>query len=107
MEFVWDTEKRFRQSTFYVRFVADTMSRNSSLFQSKCHRWNPSAIHPVSQPVPKHPRADANVQQRQKELKLDEGIAKIPEIDFNEEIVEYKKIIQTAQKQRLRKSRRP
>ena len=32
-----------------------------------------------------------------KELKLDEGIAKIPEIDFNEEIVEYKRIIQAAQ----------
>ena len=50
-----------------------------------------------SQPVPKHPRTDANVQQGQqgqKELKLDEGIAKIPEINFN---VEYKRIIQAAQ----------
>ena len=54
----------------------------------------------VSQPVPKHPRTDANVQQGsrgKKELKLEEGIAKIPEIDFNEEIVEYKRIIQAAQ----------
>ena len=54
----------------------------------------------VSQPVPRHPRTDANVQQGQqgpKELKLEEGIAKIPEIDFNEEIVEYKRIIQAAQ----------
>ena len=33
-------------------------------------------------------------QQGQKELKLGEGIAKIPEIDFNEEIVEYKRIMQ-------------
>ena len=41
------------------------------------------------------------------ELKLDEGITTIPKIDFDEEIVEYKKIIQTAQQQRLRKSRRP
>ena len=32
-----------------------------------------------------------------KELKREEGIAKIPEIDFNEEIVEYKRIIQAVQ----------
>ena len=50
-----------------------------------------------SHPVPKHPRTDGNVhqgQKGQKELKLDEGIAKIPEINFN---VEYKRIIQAAQ----------
>ena len=53
-----------------------------------------------SQPVP-------DVQQEQYELKLGEVIMTIPKIDFNEEIVECKKIIQTAQKQRPRKSRRP
>ena len=35
-----------------------------------------------------------------------EGITTIPKIDFDEDLVEYKKIIQTAQKQRIRKSRR-
>ena len=35
------------------------------------YRGKAAAIHPVSQPVSKHPRADANVQQVQKELKLD------------------------------------
>ena len=50
--------------------------------------------------------AEERVQQGQRELKLGEMIATIPEIDFDEEIVEYKKIIQTAQKQRLRKFRR-
>ena len=59
-----------------------------------------------SQPVPKHPRTDADVQ-GQYELKLDEVIKTIPKIDFNEETVEYKKIFRTSQKQRLRKSRRP
>ena len=43
-----------------------------------------------SQPVPKHPRTDADVQQGQYELNLDEGITTIPTIDFNEETVEYK-----------------
>ena len=60
-----------------------------------------------SQPVPKHSRTDADVQQVQYELKFDEVIKTIPIIDFNEETVQYKKIIHTAQKQRLRKSRRP
>ena len=52
-----------------------------------------------SQPVPKHPRTDADVQQGQYELKLGEVITTIPEIDFDEEIVEYKKIVQKAQEQ--------
>ena len=43
-----------------------------------------------SQPVPKHPRTDADVQQGQQELKLGEVITTIPTIDFNEETVEYK-----------------
>ena len=43
MEFVWDTGKRFWQSSFYVRFITDTLSRNSSPDESKCHRCNPSA----------------------------------------------------------------
>ena len=60
-----------------------------------------------SQPVPKYPRTDADVHQGQYELKLGEVITTITKIDFDEEIVEYKKIIQTAQEQRLRKSRRP
>ena len=30
-------------------------------------------------------------------MKLDEGFARIPDIDFNEEIVEYKRIIKAAQ----------
>ena len=51
-----------------------------------------------SQPVP-HPRTDADVQQGQYELKLGEVITTIPEIDFDEEIVEYKKIVQKAQEQ--------
>ena len=37
---------------------------------------------------------------------LAEAFTTIPKIDFDEEIVEYKKIIQTSQKQRFRKSRR-
>ena len=53
-----------------------------------------------SQPVP-------DVQHGQHELKFGEGITTIPKIDFNEEIVEYIKIIQIGQEQRLRKSRRP
>ena len=59
-----------------------------------------------SQPVPKHPRTGANVQQAQYELKLGEVIVTIPEIDFDEEIVGTQ-VIQTAQKQQFRKSRRP
>ena len=58
-----------------------------------------------SQLVPKHPRTDADVRQERYELKLGEVITTIPKIDFDEEIVEYKKIIQTAQKQRLGMSR--
>ena len=50
-----------------------------------------AAIHPDSQPVPKHLRTSADVQKEQ-----DEVIMTIPKIDFN----------QTAQKQRHRKSRR-
>ena len=45
-----------------------------------------------SQPVPKHSRTDADVQQVQYELKFDEVIKTIPNIDFNEETVQYKKI---------------
>ena len=54
-----------------------------------------------------HPTSDTDVQQGQVELKLDEEITTIPKIDFDEEIVEYDKVIPTAQKQRFRKSRRP
>ena len=59
-----------------------------------------------SQPVPKHLRTDADVQQGQYE-EARRSDHDYPKIDFDEEIVEYKKIIQTAQEQRLRKSRRP
>ena len=38
-----------------------------------------------SQPVPKYPRTDADVQQGQQELKLGEVIKTTPTIDFNEE----------------------
>ena len=31
------------QSTFYVRFITDNLSKNSSLYESKSHRCNPSA----------------------------------------------------------------
>ena len=73
--------------------------------QSKAAATHPTSDadvqqHPVSQPVP-------DVQQGQYELKLDEEITTILKIDFDEEIVEYEKVIPTAQKQRLRKSRRP
>ena len=34
MEFVWDTGKRFRQSTSSNRFFTDTLSRNSSPYES-------------------------------------------------------------------------
>ena len=44
-----------------------------------------------SQPVPKHPRTDADVQQGQYELKLGE-VSTIPKIDFNMETVEYKNL---------------
>ena len=51
------------------------------------------------------PTRDADVQQGQYELKLDEVITTVPKIDFDEEIVEYEKIIPTDQKQRFRESR--
>ena len=35
--------KRFWQSTSYVRFITDTLSRNSSLYDSKCYRYDSSA----------------------------------------------------------------
>ena len=35
--------KRFGQSTCNVRFITDTLSRNSPRNESKSHRWNPSA----------------------------------------------------------------
>ena len=64
-----------------------------------------------------YPTSDADVHQQSiqsasqsqmlHELKLDEEITTIRKIDFDEEIVEYEKIIPTAQKQRFRKSRRP
>ena len=38
MEFVSTTGKRFWQSTSYVRFTTDTLSRTSSLNDSKCYR---------------------------------------------------------------------
>ena len=53
---------------------------------------------PSSQPVPKHPRTDADVQQGQSELKLGEVIATIPKIDLNEKTVEYKDRSFTLQK---------
>ena len=59
-----------------------------------------SSSNPSSQPAP-------DVQQVQYALKLDEVITTVPKIDFDEEIVEYEKIIPTARKQRFRKSRRP
>ena len=43
MEFVWTTGKLFWQSSPYVRFITDTLSRNSSLCDSKCHRRGSSA----------------------------------------------------------------
>ena len=51
-----------------------------------------------SQPVPKHPRTDADVQQGQYELKFDEVVTIIPKIDFNMETVEYKNPSFTVQK---------
>ena len=51
-----------------------------------------------SQPVPKHPRTDADVQQGQYELKLGQEITTIPTIDFNKETVEYKNLSFTVQK---------
>ena len=38
----------------------------------------------VSQPVPKHLRTDADVQQRQYELKHGEVIKTVPKIEFNQ-----------------------
>ena len=46
-----------------------------------------------SQPVPKHPRTDADIQQGQYELKLDEVNKTFPKIDFNEGPVEHKEIL--------------
>ena len=43
MEFVWDTGKHFWQSTCSNRFITDTLSRNSSLLESKCYMWEPRA----------------------------------------------------------------
>ena len=51
-----------------------------------------------SQPVPEHPRTDADVQQEQYELKLGEVVTTIPKIDFNMETVEYKNLSFTVQK---------
>ena len=63
-----------------------------------------------SQPVPKHPRTDADVQQEPWELKLGEMITTIPKIDFrrgnrgvqgfDEETARKQQTTQTAQKQR-------
>ena len=39
MEFVWDTGKCFWQSTSSNRFLTDTLSRYSSLYESKWYRW--------------------------------------------------------------------
>ena len=43
MEFAWYIGKSFWQSTCSNRFVIDTLSRNASLLESKCHRRKPSA----------------------------------------------------------------
>ena len=43
LEFVWTTRKRFWQSTHHVRFITDTLSRNFSLYDSKCYRCGSSA----------------------------------------------------------------
>ena len=51
-----------------------------------------------SQPVPKHPRTDADVQQGQYERKLGEVFKTIPTIDFNVETVEYKNLSFIVQK---------
>ena len=43
MEFAWYIrETFFWQSTYNARFITDTLSRNSSLYESKCYRWNPT-----------------------------------------------------------------
>ena len=51
-----------------------------------------------SQPVPKHPRTDADVQQWQYKRKLGEVFKTIPTMDFNVETVEYKNLSFTVQK---------
>ena len=51
-----------------------------------------------SQPVPKHPRTDAEVQEGQYERKLGEVFKTIPTIDFNVETVENKNLSFTVQK---------
>ena len=43
MEFVWDQENVLWQSTSSNRFITDTLSRNSSFFESKSYRWKPRA----------------------------------------------------------------
>ena len=43
MESVWITVKRFCQSTFYVRVITNTLSMNSSLYDTKCYRCGSSA----------------------------------------------------------------
>ena len=55
-------------------------------------------VESCSQPVPKHPRTDADVQQVQHELKLGEMFKTIPTINFNVETVEYKNQSFTVQK---------
>ena len=51
-----------------------------------------------SQPVQKHPRTGADVQEGQHELKLGEVVKTIPTIDFNVETVEYNNQSFTVQK---------
>ena len=43
MEIVWNTGKRVWQSTSNVRLITDTLSRNSSLNESECQWFDPSA----------------------------------------------------------------
>ena len=66
--------------------------RDKAKYEEKHHTES------CSQPVPKHPRTDADVQQGQQELKLGEVITTIPKIDFNEETVEYKNLSFTVHK---------
>ena len=41
MELAWYIGNRFWRSTCSDRFVIDTLSRNASLLESKCYRWEP------------------------------------------------------------------
>ena len=75
--------------------------------QSKVAATHPTSDADVQQQSIQSASQSPDVQQGQYELKLDEEITTIPKIDFNEEILEYEKIIPTAQKLRFRKSRRP